>query len=446
VSVDGTGVPLSTAEAVKLTATWGPGEPRPQQKAALVGVSDTVDPQPRTPETLAARLVHPAAARARRPREHVTDETPRAQPVRRGARLVRTKPAVRARIKAAAARRDPRHRQPWVIWLEGALGLGRLAPPRFKPWTRVTGVLDIRPVVSDLWAAANARCGAAVQAGQHGVQRQRTAMLRGRVGDGIGGLRPLRTKPRRRQSVRETLATVITCCHHHRRGLPYALDLAAGVPVGTGVVESACGSVVKPRLAGEGQRWSLAGAEAMLTWRSLTKSHDHDLRDDWRFRACQMRGRLYGHTPNERPAPRWRRVASLNSKRLRSCHITGTVAVRLCRYALLVFGFGASMAPSVAARVRMARGNSACCPYAHPPLASMMGVPARIALLVGGQGNAPAHRHCRGVTAIHKGGRVLRRSEGCLSRRRGEHSGSGVAATPECGMSVTVLSRVTRHA
>jgi hypothetical protein len=70
------------------------------------------------------------------------------------------------------------------------------------------------------------------------------------------------------------------------------------VPVGTGGVESACGSVVKHRLAGEGQRWSLEGAEAMRTWRSLKQSHDHDLRDDWRFRAGQMRGRLYGHTPN----------------------------------------------------------------------------------------------------------------------------------------------------
>jgi hypothetical protein len=298
VRVDGTGVPLITAAAVQRKAKWGPGEPRQQQKAARVGVSDTGEPTPRTPDTLAALVVHPAAARARRPREHVTDATPRAQQVRRVARLVRTKPAVLARIKAAAARRDPRHRQPWVIGLDGALGLGRLAPQRFKPWTRVTGVLDLRPVVSDLWAAANALVGAAAQAGQHGVPRQRTAMLRGRVGDVIGGLRPILTTPRRRQSGRETRAQVITCFHHHRRGMPYDLDLAAGVPVGTGVVESACGSVVKPRRAGEGQRWSLAGAEAMLTWRSLTKSHDHDLRDDWRFRACQMRGRLYGHQPN----------------------------------------------------------------------------------------------------------------------------------------------------
>ena len=76
----------------------------------------------------------------------------------------------------------------------------------------------------------------------------------------------------------------------------------------------------KHRMEGEGKRWSLVGAEAMLTLRSLTKSHDHDLRDYWRFRARQMRGRLYGHKPHYRPAPRLRRVASPNSKRSRSTH------------------------------------------------------------------------------------------------------------------------------
>jgi hypothetical protein len=35
---------------------------------------------------------------------------------------------------------------------------------------------------------------------------------------------------------------------------------------------------------------------------------------------------------------------------------------------------------------------------------------------------------------VHKGGRVLRRPEGCASPRRGELSGSGVAAVPETGM------------
>ena len=94
VSFDGKGVPMIKEEAVKLKAKLGTGEKRQKKKEALVGVSYTVDPKPRSPEALAELLVDPEAARARRQREGATDEAPRAQQVRRLASLVRTKQAV----------------------------------------------------------------------------------------------------------------------------------------------------------------------------------------------------------------------------------------------------------------------------------------------------------------------------------------------------------------
>jgi hypothetical protein len=309
VSFDGKGVPMIKEEAAKLTAKLGTGEKRQKKKEALVGVSYTVDAKPRSPEALAELLVDPEAARAGRQRDHGADDAPRAQQVRRVASLVRTKQAVMELIKADAERRDPQHRQPLVILLDGALGLWNLATKLFKPWRRVTFVLDIMHVVGYLWAAANALFGEASQAGKRWVQAKLTEILRGRVGYVIGGLRQILTKQRLRKSVRETLAKVITFCHNHRRWMHYDAYLAAGLPVGTGVVESACGSVVKHRMEGEGKRWSLAGAEAILTLRSLKKSHDNDLRDYWRFRARQERTRLYGRQPKYRPTVRLRRVA-----------------------------------------------------------------------------------------------------------------------------------------
>jgi hypothetical protein len=309
VRVDGQGVPRIKAAAVKLKATLGMGEKRQRKTEALVGVSSTVDPTPRAPDALAARRVDPAAARARRQRAGTRDEAPRAQQVRRVASLVRTQQAVMKLITADAERRDPPHRKPVVLRRDGALGLWRLAPQLFTPWKRVTGVLDIMHVGGDRWAAAHALRGEAAKAGQHGVQHQLTEILRGRVGDVIGGLRPIRTRQRRRTSVRQTRAQVITFLHNHRRWRPYDQDLAMGWPVGTGVVESACGSVVKPRLEGEGQRWSLAGAEASLALRSRQKRHDHDLRDYWRFHARQVRLRLYGRQATYRPTERLKRVA-----------------------------------------------------------------------------------------------------------------------------------------
>jgi hypothetical protein len=61
------------------------------------------------------------------------------------------------------------------------------------------------------------------------------------------------------------------------------------------------------RVKASGGAWQ--GAEAILTLRSLKKSHDNDLRDYWKFRARQMHGRLYGHKPKYRPTPRLRCVA-----------------------------------------------------------------------------------------------------------------------------------------
>ena len=309
VSFAGTGVPMIKEEAAKLKATLGTGEKRQQKQEARVGGSDTVDLKPRSPAALAALLIAPAAARARRQRQGEQDESPRAQQGRRVASLVRTTQAVMDLIKADAERRDPQHRQPWVVLLDGALGLWSLATKLFQEWTRVTFVLDILPVVGYRWSAAHALFGEASQAGKPWVQQKLTEMLRGRVGSVIGGLRPSLTKQQLRTSVREALATVITFFHNHRRWMRYAVYLAAGLPVGTGVVESACGSVVKHRMEGEGTRWSLEGAEAMLPLRSLKQSHDHDLRDSWRCRTGQERVRLYTSKPKDRPTARLRCVA-----------------------------------------------------------------------------------------------------------------------------------------
>jgi hypothetical protein len=309
VSFDGKGVPMLKEAAAKLTAKLGTGEKRQKKKEALVGVSYTVEPKPRSPEALAELLVDPEAARARRQRQGEQDASPHAQQVRRLASLVRTKQQVMERIKADAERRDPQHRKPLVVLLDGALGLWRLATQLFKEWKRRTFVLDIMHVVGYLWSAANALCGEGSKAGKHWVQQKLTAILQGRVGYVIGGLRQILTKQQLRKSVRETLAKVVTFFHNHRHWMQYDAYLAAGLPVGTGVVESACGSVVKHRMEGEGKRWSLTGAEAILTLRSLKKSHDNDLRAYWRFHARQERTRLYARKLTYRPTARLRRVA-----------------------------------------------------------------------------------------------------------------------------------------
>ena len=52
----------------------------------------------------------------------------------------------------------------------------------------------------------------------------------------------------------------------------YARLRAVGLPVGSGVTEGACKSVIKMRTNGSSQRWRPEGLEAVLTLRSLHMS------------------------------------------------------------------------------------------------------------------------------------------------------------------------------
>ena len=310
VSVDGKGVPMIKAEAAKLQAKLGTGEKRQKKKEALVGVCYTVARKERTAEELAEQLVDPDAARARRQRAGHKDDAPKAQNVRRRASLARPKPEVLEDIIPDAARRDPGRRRPLVVLLDGALGLWSLVSQGFQGWQNVTFVLDLMHGVGYLGVAANALFRDGSEEGQQWVQAKLTQILRGRVGYVIGSLKQTLAKRKLKPSRREALGTVIRFLHNHRRWMQYDAYLAAGLPVATGVVESACGSVVKHRMEGEGKRWSLAGAEAILALRSRKKSHANDLRAYWRFHAQQERGRRYAQRPHYQPlAEEWKRAA-----------------------------------------------------------------------------------------------------------------------------------------
>lgn len=309
VSFDGKGVPMIKAEAAKLQAKLGKGEKRQKKKEALVGVSYTVDRKERSAEELAELLLDPEAARERRKREGKKEDSPKAQNVRRLASLARTKQEVMESILHDVARRDPQRRRPLAVLLDGALGLWALVSKCFKGWENVTFVLDIMHVVGYLWVAANALFREGSEQGKQWVQHKLTQILQGRVGYVIGSLKQTLTKRKLKKSSREALGSVIRFLHNHRRWMKYDEYLAAGLPVATGVVESACGSVVRHRMEGEGKRWSVQGAEAILALRSLKKSHDNDLREYWRFHAQQERARLYVQRPNYQPIEEWRRAA-----------------------------------------------------------------------------------------------------------------------------------------
>jgi hypothetical protein len=62
--------------------------------------------------------------------------------------------------------------------------------------------------------------------------------------------------------------------------------LAAGYPIGSGVVEGACRHLVKDRMEQAGMRWRIAGAQAILSLRAIY------VNDDWEQGDCAMLGNL----------------------------------------------------------------------------------------------------------------------------------------------------------
>jgi len=83
--------------------------------------------------------------------------------------------------------------------------------------------------------------------------------------------------------------------------------LAAGFPSATGVIEGACRHLVKDRMEVTGARWSVAGAEAVLRWRSLWVSGDFE--SYWRLHLEQEHKRHHtthsadGKVPSQQPQP-----------------------------------------------------------------------------------------------------------------------------------------------
>jgi hypothetical protein len=288
---DGKGVPMIKREIAHLKARLGKGEKRQKKKEALVGISYTVEPHVRRAQDVAERLVYPE--HAQQPGASPNDPTatgPKAQQIRRLASLEQPKQAVVEEIVRDATARDPTRSRPWVVLMDGALGLWAVVASVLTGIEYV-GVLDIIHVVEYLWQAGNALYGEGTASAKAWVYASLLKLLQGRVGRVIGGLKHTRNKRHVTASQRNALTQAITYFEHHRQWMRYDDYLQAGYPIGSGVVESTCGHTVKDRMEGSGRRWSMAGAEPTLLLRSIVTSHDWEAY--WESHMHQEHMRLY---------------------------------------------------------------------------------------------------------------------------------------------------------
>jgi hypothetical protein len=74
------------------------------------------------------------------------------------------------------------------------------------------------------------------------------------------------------QKVREDALSAWTYLTNHRHQMDYPGFTAEKLPIGSGVTEAACKSLVKQRLCASGMRWKNTGAKIVLSLRALTQT------------------------------------------------------------------------------------------------------------------------------------------------------------------------------
>ena len=81
---------------------------------------------------------------------------------------------------------------------------------------------------------------------------------------------------RARYPRRKALHQAVSYFREHRHRMGYAALRTQHLPIGSGVVEAACKTLVSQRLKRSGMRWREAGGQAILTFRALCQSERFD--------------------------------------------------------------------------------------------------------------------------------------------------------------------------
>lgn len=178
------------------------------------------------------------------------------------------------RMKALVCRWGWRHARRVVVLGDGAMWI----------WCWVTAFLGERAIqILDFWHAKDHL----VQLGQKlfGQADQASAWSetqsqRVRAGEVDGVIATLGDLARRRRGcAREAILAEIEYLRTNRQRMRYPDYEAAGLPIGSGSVESLGKCLVKKRMCGGGMRWEERGTRAVLALRELDENRDWD--DFW---------------------------------------------------------------------------------------------------------------------------------------------------------------------
>lgn len=247
-----------------------PGEKNGQKRMACVGGVYSVAPFCRTVEDMLDEIL----------RKEKQEQRPKPQNKRLRAVLTRevdgqevnAKHVVFDWLAKELEQRDPHENRTVVAIMDGENKLRDLQELKLK---RAIGILDIWHVTEYLYVLAYCFYRNGSKKAEAFVETYLRKLLEGKVNRVIGGIRQMATKHNLPDSKWNKVEDCLTYFAARCEYMKYDEYLAAGYPIGSGVVEGACRHLVKDRMEQAGMRWRITGAQAILSLRAIY------VNDDW---------------------------------------------------------------------------------------------------------------------------------------------------------------------
>ncbi len=251
-----------------------------KKKMAGLGAVYTVEPNPRTPESVLESLFSPPGHKSVDPLL-----TPRPKPLEKPVRasmhrdeldtLLPARKEIFKWLGQEYAQRNPSGEQGGVLIMDGEHKLWDLGED-YLP-SEVTERLDIIHASSYVWQAIQAlHPGLSTSQYIPWVKPQVARLLQGNVKQVIRGFRWQATHKKLIGEAVKNVSSACTYFENQAHRMRYNEYLAAGYPIASGVIEGACRHVVVDRMERSGMRWIMNGAQSMLALRCIHINGDWD--------------------------------------------------------------------------------------------------------------------------------------------------------------------------
>jgi hypothetical protein len=150
-----------------------------------------------------------------------------------------------------------------VVWIsDGGPGLWTVYRERFARYA--TAILDFYHAAQSIWKAAEACLGGSTEEAKKWFGQARHMLRHGKPDDLLKDIKKAMKTKDLSDAERHALSNLYDYLDKHRKHIDYTKFKKLGLPLGSGMVESACKWLIQQRFKGTGMRWSEDGFNHLL--------------------------------------------------------------------------------------------------------------------------------------------------------------------------------------